>query len=54
MSKTLELRVLDDEELLDVVGGCYSPCRPQCNPCDRGDDDFRLDVDINIDVVICL
>ena len=42
--KTLELRTLDDEELMDVVGGggggCYSrkrdnDCHPQCG-CDGG------------------
>jgi hypothetical protein len=37
MSKTLKLPTLDDEELLDVVGGCgnhcYHPCRP-CEPCE--------------------
>jgi hypothetical protein len=54
MSKTLELSVLDDEELMDVVGGCYSPCEPRHNPCERCGDDFRLDIDINVDVVICL
>jgi len=54
MSKTLELSVLDDEELMDVVGGCYSPCEPRHNPCEPCGDDFRLDIDINVDVVICL
>ena len=54
MSNTLELRVLDDEELMDVVGGCNSQCEPQYNPCECHDDDFRLDIDIKIDVVFCL
>jgi hypothetical protein len=54
MSKTLELHVLDDEELVDIVGGCCSPCQPKFNHCERGDDDFRLDIDINVDVAICL
>jgi hypothetical protein len=55
MSNTLELRVLDDDELIDVVGGCNSsPCEPKYNPCARRDDDFRLDIDINVDVVLCL
>jgi hypothetical protein len=54
MSNTLELRVLDDDELIDVVGGCNSPCEPKYYPCARRDDDCRLDIDINVDVVICL
>jgi hypothetical protein len=54
MSNTLELRVLDDEELMDVVGGCKSQCEPQYNPCGCHDDDFHLDIDIKIDVVFCL
>jgi hypothetical protein len=32
-TQTLELRTLEDEELLDVVGGCGrcdDHCRPQC------------------------
>jgi hypothetical protein len=53
MSKTLELSVLDDEELMDVVGGCDSPCEERRNPCDCRGDDFRLDIDIDVDVVIC-
>jgi hypothetical protein len=59
MSNTLELRVLDDEELMDVVGGCnspcaprYNPCAPRYNPCERHDDDFCID--IHVDVAICL
>jgi len=54
MSNTLELRVLDDDELMDVVGGCNSPCEPRYNHCESHGDDFRLDIDINVDVVICL
>ena len=54
MSNTLELRVLDDDELVAVVGGCNSPCEPKYNPCGRRDDDFHLDIDINVDVVLCL
>jgi len=50
-TKTLELRTLDDEELLDVVGGCQSQCQPKCSPCD---DDLNVDIDINIDVDLCL
>jgi hypothetical protein len=54
MSNTLELRVLDDDELMDVVGGCNSPCETRYNHCESRGDDFRLDIDINVDVVICL
>jgi hypothetical protein len=53
MSNTLELRVLDDVELMSVVGGCNSECQPQKNPCERCDDE-GLDIAINVDVVICL
>jgi len=53
MSNTLELRVLDDEELMSVVGGGSTDCQPQKNPCERCDDD-GLDIAINIDVVVCL
>lgn len=52
-TKTLELRTLDDEELLDVVGGGQSQCQPQCSPCER-DDNLNVDIDINIDVDLCL
>jgi hypothetical protein len=31
MEKTLELISLDDDELLDVVGGC----KQHCNPCEE-------------------
>jgi hypothetical protein len=50
-TKTLELRTLDDEELLDVVGGCQSQCQPNCSPCD---DHLNVDIDIDIDVDLCL
>ena len=52
-TKTLELRTLDDEELLAVVGGCQSQCQPKSSPCER-DDDLNVDIDINIDVDLCL
>ena len=34
MSNTniLELRTLDDEDLMDIVGGCCPPCQPKCPP----------------------
>ena len=50
-TKTLELRTLDDEELLDVVGGGQSQCQPSCSPCD---DHLNVDIDINIDVDLCV
>lgn len=53
MSNTLELRVLDDEELMSVVGGGGTDCQPRKNPCERCDDE-GLDIAINVDVVICL
>jgi len=32
-TKTLELRTLDDEDLMDVVGGgCHPSCQRSCNP----------------------
>jgi hypothetical protein len=42
MEKTLELISLDDEELLEVTGGCrrgggcYQPCEPCWSPCGGG------------------
>jgi hypothetical protein len=51
-AKTLELRTLDDEELLDVVGGCDNGCQPRrCEPCD---DDLDIDIDVHVDLVICV
>jgi hypothetical protein len=52
-AKTLELRTLEDDELLDVVGGCETTCHPErCySPCGGGLD---VDIDINVFVGICL
>jgi hypothetical protein len=49
--ETLELRTLDDEELMGVVGGCDSSCQPQrCfSRCGGG-----IDINVDIDVHICL
>jgi hypothetical protein len=33
-AKTLELRTLEDEDLLDVVGGCSNHCCRPCKPCE--------------------
>lgn len=43
----LELRTLDDEDLMAIVGGGQSEChpRPECQPCDV---DIRIDVCLNI------
>jgi hypothetical protein len=52
MSNTLELRVLDDEELLDVVGGCEQPCKSQCyQRCESRKPCFELE--LNVCVAIC-
>jgi hypothetical protein len=56
MSNTniLELRTLDDEELMDIVGGCQPQCaprprcQPRCQPCGG------IDIDIDISVSLCL
>ena len=59
MSNTniLELRTLDDEDLMDIVGGCCPPCSPppchqppkcQKSPCGGG-----LEVAIVICVPLC-
>lgn len=53
MSNTLELRVLDDEELMDVVGGCPSHCQQQYNSCEHQGDDCRIDLDIKVELVLC-
>ena len=53
MSNTLELRTLDDDELMDVVGGCPSQCQQKYNPCEHQGDDCRLDLDIHVDLVVC-
>ena len=55
-AKTVELRTLEDEELLDVVGGCCRPCEPRhCySPC--GDDrcGFGIGIDVNVFVGVFL
>jgi hypothetical protein len=58
-TKLLELRTLDDEDLMDVVGGgCQgqSQCQPQCQPQPKcyAQPCGGLDVDINVCVSICL
>lgn len=56
MSNTniLELRTLDDEDLMDIVGGCGQPCQPapSCHPRSRCQQPPCGGVDI--EVVICV
>jgi hypothetical protein len=52
-AKTLELRTLDDEELLDVVGGCGDHCDyHHDDDCDRDHD--RCDFDFDFSCCFCL
>jgi hypothetical protein len=50
-TQTLGLRTLDDEELLDVVGGCESPHRCQPQPCQRP---CQPCGELEVIVVVCL